>query len=358
MTNRERMDQLQTMHQLPQAEWVSLLQTWQREDAAYAADCARAITQRRFGKKIYVRGIIEFTNYCRNDCLYCGIRRSNTQVARYRLSREEILACCAEGYRYGYRTFVLQGGEDGHSTDDWLCSLVEAIAARYPDCAITLSVGERSRASYQRLYDAGARRYLLRHETADETHYASLHPQQMQLSNRLRCLQDLLEIGYQTGCGMMVGTPNQSPETLAKDMLLLQQLQPQMVGIGPFLPHHQTPLANCPPGSVSLTLFLLSLTRLLLPDVLLPATTALQTAEGHGWQQGVLAGCNVVMPNLTPQPVRENYLLYDGKAGIGLTARAGLEALKAQMQAIGYGIWPGRGDFVPGGALEREEERL
>lgn len=330
---------------LARTEWVRLLSNYDEEDARFAMDLARQQTVERFGKRVWFRGIIEFTNICACDCYYCGIRCSNRQVQRYRLTAEDILTCCAEGYGAGFRTFVLQGGEDGWFTDQRLSEIVRAIKEKYPDCAVTLSVGERSRESYQTLFEAGADRYLLRHETADEDHYRHLHPQTQTLQNRLRCLRDLKEIGYQTGCGMMVGAPGQSPQTLAADMLFLQELRPQMVGVGPFLPHKDTPFREEKPGDVELTLFLLALCRLLLPNCLLPATTALGTAREDGRIRGVLAGCNVIMPNLSPEPVRKKYMLYDNKAGTDLTAEAGIALLRSQMDSIGYAVVVGRGDY-------------
>lgn len=338
---------LQRAHRLAPEEWTFLLAHWQDcADAAMAL--ARQVAVARFGTKIFFRGIIEFTSYCRNDCLYCGLRRSNQAADRYRLTQEEILACCEAGYALDFRTFVLQGGEDGYWTDDRLVALVAAIRRRFPDCAITLSIGERSRASYQRLFDAGADRYLLRHETANEAHYAKIHPARQTLSNRTRCLRDLKDIGYQTGAGMMIGAPYQTAETLAQDMEFLADLRPEMVGMGPFLPHRDTPFRDFPHGSAELTLYLLSLVRLLLPDALLPATTALGTLDASGRQQGVLSGCNVVMPNLSPMAVRQKYLLYDNKAGIGDDGESSLRKLRAQMQEIGYEVAVGRGDYTDG----------
>ena len=302
----------------------------------------------RFGRRVFFRGIIEFTNYCKNDCYYCGIRCSNRCLSRYRLTEDEILSCCEEGYRLGYRTFVLQGGEDGWWTDEKIAALVRRIRAQYPDCAITLSIGEKSREAYQAFFDAGADRYLLRHETANEAHYAKLHPARQTLSNRIRCLRDLKDIGYQTGAGMMIGAPYQTAETLAQDMEFLADLRPEMVGMGPFLPHRDTPFRDFPHGSAELTLYLLSLVRLLLPDALLPATTALGTLDASGRQQGVLSGCNVVMPNLSPMAVRQKYLLYDNKAGIGDDGESSLRKLRAQMQEIGYEVAVGRGDYTDG----------
>ena len=331
--------------ELSREEWVRLFSEYDGEDIALAMELARQTAVERFGKRVWFRGIIEFTNICACDCFYCGIRCSNHAAQRYRLTAEDILECCKEGYEAGFRTFVLQGGEDGWFTDERLCGIVRAIKERYPDCAVTLSVGERSRQSYQALFDAGADRYLLRHETADEGHYAMLHPAKQTLANRMRCLRDLKQIGYQTGCGMMVGAPGQTPQTLAADMLFLQELKPQMVGIGPFLPHRDTPFRAEKAGDVELTLFLLALCRLMLPGCLLPATTALGTAQEDGRMRGILAGCNVIMPNLSPEAVRKKYMLYDNKAGTDLTAKEGIARLRGQMERIGYEIVPGRGDY-------------
>lgn len=345
MTDRALLEQLAADRHLTEEQWRQLFATYTPEDLDRAVKMARDIAVANFGKTIYFRGIVEFTNFCRNDCYYCGIRCGNHSVARYRLETEDILHCCQEGYDSGFRTFVLQGGEDDYFTDERMCAIVRAIKERWPDCAVTLSLGERSRESYQALFDAGADRYLLRHETADPAHYALLHPPRQTLENRLRCLRDLKDIGYQTGCGIMVGTPGQTPETLARDMLFMQELRPEMIGVGPFLPHKDTPFRGEKPGSVELTLFVLALCRIMLPRVLLPATTALGTAEGDGRQRGVLAGCNVVMPNLSPLAVRKKYMLYDNKVGTDLTAEQGVALLRRQMEEIGYEVVVGRGDF-------------
>lgn len=345
MTDRALLEQLAADRCLTEEQWRQLFATYTPEDLELAIQMARDIAVASFGKTIYFRGIVEFTNFCRNDCYYCGIRCGNHAVARYRLETEDILHCCQEGYDSGFRTFVLQGGEDDYFTDERMCAIVRAIKERWPDCAVTLSLGERSRGSYQALFDAGADRYLLRHETADPAHYALLHPPRQTLENRLRCLRDLKDIGYQTGCGIMVGTPGQTPETLARDMVFMQELKPEMIGVGPFLPHRDTPFRGEKPGSVELTLFVLALCRIMLPRVLLPATTALGTAEGDGRQRGVLAGCNVIMPNLSPLAVRKKYMLYDNKAGTDLTAEQGVALLRCQMEEIGYEVVVGRGDF-------------
>lgn len=344
MNNQERIDQLNKDKILSHSDWCELIASYSDTDRAYAQSIASDITKAHFGNRIFFRGIIEFSNICKNDCLYCGIRCSNKNVTRYRLTEDEILLCCQEGYRLGYRTFVLQGGENGYAASEQFLILIRRIKAEYPDCAITLSVGECSRQIYEKMFNAGADRYLLRHETYDKSHYESLHPAGMSFDNRIRCLYDLRELGFQTGCGMMVGTPNQTPDTLASDMEFMGGFQPAMVGIGPFLPHKDTPFANCPAGSQKLTLFLLSLTRILLPDALIPATTALGTATQDGRIQGVLAGCNVVMPNLSPQNVRKNYLLYNNKAGTEFSAEESLNLLKRQMVSIGREVVVGRGD--------------
>ena len=345
MNNRELIEKLEQTHSLHLDEWEQLLSTYTKEDYTYATDLAREIAVNVFGKKIYFRGIIEFSNFCKCDCYYCGIRRSNKCANRYRLDLADILECCKEGYENGFRTFVLQGGEDGWFSDERMCEIVETIKANYPDCAVTLSLGERSFASYQKLKEAGADRYLLRHETADEKHYGELHPKTQTLQNRLQCLKDLKTLGYQTGCGIMVGTPGQTPKVLAADMKFMEEFLPEMIGVGPFLPHKDTPFKNEKKGSVELTLFILALCRIMLPKVLLPATTALGTLEADGRKQGVLAGCNVIMPNLSPISVRKKYMLYDEKAGTDITAAEGIALLTRQMEEIGYEVVVGRGDF-------------
>lgn len=331
---------------LTAAEFVTLIENRNEDNARLLAEKAVALRQKHYGKDVYIRGLIEFTNYCKNDCLYCGIRRSNRCAQRYRLTREEILDCCREGYGLGYRTFVLQGGEDPWYTPERIEGLVRDIKDRYPDCALTLSVGEHPREVYQSWFDAGADRYLLRHETADDAHYRSLHPEKLTLQNRMRCLRDLKQIGYQVGCGFMVGSPGQTAEHLAKDLLFIRELEPQMVGIGPFIPHHDTPLKDEQPGSLELTLYLLSILRLMLPDVLLPATTALGTIHPRGRELGILAGANVCMPNLSPEAVRKKYMLYDNKISTGEEAAQSRDALAARMESIGYRVVVSRGDHA------------
>lgn len=318
------------------------------ELAEHLAKKAVEVRQRQYGNSVYVRGLIEFTNHCKNNCLYCGIRRGNPKAQRYRLTEEEILSCCDAGYEMGFRTFVLQGGEDGYFTPERVESLVRAIKVRHPDCAVTLSVGEYPREVYRRWREAGADRYLLRHETADKHHYEQLHPPEMSWENRMRCLRDLKELGYQVGCGMMVGSPFQTPETLAEDLWFIQSFQPQMVGIGPFIPAHDTPFADQTAGTLELTLYLLSIIRLILPQVLLPATTALGTIHPQGRELGILAGANVCMPNLSPATVREKYSLYDHKICTGDEGAEGKDGLAARMAAIGYRVVVDRGDYAGG----------
>ena len=306
---------------------------------------AREVADGIYENKVYIRGLIEFTNYCKNDCLYCGIRRSNAKANRYRLTKEEILDCCKVGYELGFRTFVLQGGEDPYFTDDRICEIVSAIRTAYPDCAITLSIGEKEKESYERYYKAGANRYLLRHETADEAHYQYLHPKELSLAHRKQCLLDLKEIGYQVGCGFMVGSPHQTNDTLYEDLMFIKELQPHMVGIGPFIPQQDTPFAKETAGTMEETLRLLSIIRLIYPHVLLPATTALGTIHPLGREKGIQAGANVVMPNLSPVEVRDKYKLYDNKICTGDEAAECRFCMQRRMESIGYEVVTDRGDF-------------
>ena len=305
------------------------------EELFFAADKVR---REHYGTDVYVRGLIEFTNYCKNDCYYCGIRHGNKKAVRYRLSREDIMECCREGYALGFRTFVLQGGEDPYYTDDIMCKIISSIRKEYPDCAITLSVGEKSRETYEKYFAAGANRYLLRHETADKEHYAMLHPNSMSLENRKRCLFDLKEIGFQVGSGFMVGSPYQTAENLLADLRFLQELMPDMIGIGPYLTHEQTPFADKENGSMELTLRLIAVLRLMFPYALLPSTTALGTIHPKGRELGLKAGANVVMPNLSPVNVRKLYELYENKICTGEEAAQCRGCLEQRVENAGYKI--------------------
>ena len=340
----ELIDKLALEHSLTVDEYKTLIELRTPETSEYLKQKAVEARQKVYGNKVFIRGLIEISNICKNDCYYCGIRKSNKKCQRYRLTLSDIMECCKEGYENGFRTFVLQGGEDGWFTDEKMCEIIDEIKKMYPDCAVTLSLGERSFQSYKRLKEAGADRYLLRHETIDEVHYKELHPEGQKLENRIQCLRDLKELGYQTGCGIMVGTPGQTSMVLAKDMKFMEDFQPEMIGIGPFIPHKDTPFAGEKKGNVELTLFLLALCRIMLPTVLLPATTALGTVEADGRKQGVLAGCNVIMPNLSPMSVRKKYMLYDKKAGTDISAAEGITLLGMQMEEIGYHVVVGRGD--------------
>lgn len=342
---RQLIDKLQQTESLTKSEWISLITHRDEETAAYLFERARQVRHRYYENKIFTRGLIEFTNYCRNDCYYCGIRKSNCNAERYRLTKEDILSCTEQGYQLGFRTFVLQGGEDAYYTDDVIADMVASIKSQHPDCAVTLSIGEREYESYRLFYEAGADRYLLRHETANEEHYRKLHPGELSLAHRKQCLYQLKEIGYQVGCGFMVGSPYQTVENLAEDMLFMKELAPHMVGIGPFVPHHQTPFADKAQGTVELTLFMLGLLRLMLPKVLLPATTALGTIDATGREKGILAGANVVMPNLSPTTVRKKYALYDHKICTGDEAAECRQCLEKRMQSIGYHLVVDRGDY-------------
>ena len=325
-------------------EYVSLIDGRDEETARYLFSLARKRREEYYGSKVFIRGLIEFTNYCKNDCYYCGIRKSNRNASRYRLSDEDIISCCEEGYSLGFRTFVLQGGEDPYFTDERMCRIVSEIKKSYGDCAVTLSIGERSRESYQKLFDAGADRFLLRHETADFCHYSMLHPENLSAENRQLCLKNLKDIGYQVGTGFMVGSPFQTTENLADDMLFLSSLKPSMVGIGPFIPHKDTPFADKHSGTLELTLFMLGLIRLALPYALIPSTTALGTISPIGRELGLKAGANVVMPNLSPPSVRKKYMLYDNKICTGEESAQCLECLKKRVSSAGCQIVVDRGD--------------
>ena len=337
-------DKLETEHSLPVGEYQALIEGFDDSLSQYAAEKARQMYHKHYGKEIYIRGLIEISNYCKNDCYYCGIRRSNRNCQRYRLTKDDILSCCDEGYALGFRTFVLQGGEDGYYTDGLMCQIIGEIKSKYPDCAVTLSLGERPYESYKFLRYAGADRYLLRHETADESHYKKLHPDDLSFENRIQCLRNLKELGYQVGCGFMVGSPFQTSECLAKDLKLIEELSPHMCGIGPFISHKDTPFKDEKNGSVELTLFLLSLIRLIKPTILLPATTALGTLSNDGRERGILSGANVVMPNLSPISVREKYMLYEGKISTGQESAQCVSDLRQRMKAIGYDVVTDRGD--------------
>ena len=344
-TKKQLVDELKKKQILPEEELKELLSGWNAEDEEYLYAQAREVRELVYGKDVYLRGLIEFSNYCRNDCYYCGIRRSNAHAERYRLTKEQILDCCRQGYDLGFRTFVLQGGEDGYFTDDKICSIVSEIKQRYPDCAVTLSIGEKSYESYQAFFDAGADRYLLRHETANCEHYRMLHPQSLSIENRKQCLWNLKEIGYHVGCGMMVGSPGQKPEYLVEDLLFMHDLQPHMIGIGPFIAHKDTPFADQKSGTLEDTLHLLGILRLMFPYALIPATTALGTIHPMGREKGILAGANVVMPNLSPVQVRGKYLLYDGKICTGDEAAECRMCMQRRIEKVGYQVKVSRGDW-------------
>lgn len=337
-------EQLTGEHSLPLDGYAYLLEHADAQAADELARHAAALRQKVYGTAVFARGLIEVSSYCRNDCLYCGLRASNRSCARYRLSDEQILDCVEQGYHLGFRTFVMQGGEDPRFDDARVCALVRSIKDRHPDCAVTLSLGERSHASYQALRDAGADRYLLRHETATSEHYAQLHPAGMALQTRMQCLRWLKDLGFATGAGFMVGSPGQTTAHLAADLKFIEGFQPEMCGIGPFIPHHATPFAHEPAGTLAQTLLLLSIVRLIAPNVLLPATTALGSIHPQGREQGILAGANVVMPNLSPGDVRAKYELYDGKVSSGLEAAESWRDLDERMKSIGYHLAVDRGD--------------
>ena len=327
-------------------EYEKLITNPTEECKDYITSKAIRIRKDVYGDSVFIRGLIEISNICKNNCYYCGIRGGNVNCERYRITPKEILDCCRSGYAAGFRTFVLQGGEDVYFTDEILCELIKSIKSLYPDCALTLSLGERSAESYKRLRNAGADRYLLRHEAADEDLYSRLHPQNMRLESRMECLKVLKNLGFQTGCGFMVGAPYQTPAHIAKDLKFIEEFKPQMCGIGPFIPHKDTIFKSEKAGDADFTCYLLSIIRIICPSVLLPSTTALDTVDPKGCEKGILAGANVVMPNLSPQGVRGKYNLYNNKKSNGVQGAEDLKILKERMSKIGYNVLCDRGDVI------------
>lgn len=343
---KELIDKLEREKNLSKEEFITLLKISDEEDIKYLTEKAKNIRDNIYGKKVFIRGLIEISNYCKNDCYYCGIRRSNKKAQRYRLTKNQILDCCDYGYSLGFRTFVMQGGEDPYFNDDTMVDIISAIKKNHPDCAVTLSLGERSTESYERLKKSGADRYLLRHETFNNEHYNKLHPNELNPENRKRCLRDLKNLGFQTGTGIMVGSPYQNVENIAEDLIFIKNLDPEMIGIGPFISHRDTPFKDFANGTMESTLILISILRLLCPYALIPATTALGTINPKGREKGILAGANVIMPNLSPKEDRKKYMLYNNKLSDGEESGEGLDKLKKSMLSIGYEIVEDRGDYI------------
>ena len=337
-------DTLRERHELVPYQYKALLMMRDPNDVEYLMSQARKVSQDQFGTGIYLRGLIELSNVCRNDCLYCGIRCSNRDVTRYTLTREQVVASCEQGYQLGFRTFVLQGGEWSEERSQWIADIIAAIRQGWPDCAITLSLGEHPRETYALWREAGADRYLLRHETHNERLYSLLHPQGMTLQHRLQCLDWLKELGYQVGAGIMVGSPFQTLNSIVEDIQYLISFKPHMIGIGPFIPQHDTPFARFPAGNVDLTARLYAILRLALPTALIPTTTAMATLTPDGRLKGIFAGANVVMPNLSPEDLRAYYALYDNKAALGAESAQGIKKLADELATIGYHIDWSRGD--------------
>ncbi len=333
---KKLIDRLNSEGRLSKGEFDVLLREMSGEDAFYLRMLARKKSVEVFGKEVKMRGLIEISNICRRNCLYCGIRKGNSNVERYRLSKEEIVECCAEGSELGFKTFVMQGGEDPMHSREWIADVVATVKGMYPDIVVTLSLGERSKEDYQAWRDAGAERYLLRHETIDAEHYARLHPSEMRIGSRVQCLRDLKEVGFETGTGIMVGSPYQTIDNVVDDVMFIQDFEPEMIGIGPFLHHKDTPFRGMPNGDVELTLNLLAIFRLMHPQANIPSTTSLGTISTDGRERGILAGANVVMPNLSPQKDRRKYSLYDNKICTNEEAAEGLDLLRERMEGIGY----------------------
>lgn len=331
-------EKLSTLRCLEIKEFEQLISACVKCDDSFnqLRDKATQVAREQFGCGVYMRGLVEISSYCKNNCYYCGLRRDNRNASRYRLSDGEILSTCIEGYEVGLRTFVLQGGEDAAFTDSRLANLIAQIRHNCPDAVVTLSLGERSKESYQRLFDAGASRYLLRHEAASQSLYEQIHPSDMSYDNRINCIKSLAEIGYQTGMGMMVGVPGQTIEHLINDILLMSELRPKMIGIGTFISHPHTPLGIHTSGDLRLTYIIIAIARLMHPQAYIPATTALQTLSATGYIDGILSGANVVMPNITPLTVRPKYEIYKGKHHTTTPIAETIQSLAQQLSAIGY----------------------
>lgn len=339
-------NKLYELNDLTENEILYLLLNMDTDSQQYLFKLADISRKKFYEDKVYVRGLIEFSSFCKNTCKYCGLRRQNKTAQRIRMTKEDIISCCNAGYSLGIRTFVLQSGEDSFFNNNKLADIVTEIKRCFPSAAITLSIGERDKESYKRLFEAGADRFLLRHETADKSLYNDLH-QGMSFENRLRCLRDLKNIGYQSGSGFIVGVPGQTDQTIAKDLILLKELYPSMIGIGPFIPHPLTPLSNYPTGSVKKTLWCMAIARLLVPDALIPVTTALAVLQpSDGWDIGLKAGANVIMPNLTPPKLKESYEIYKGKSILQDSAKKDLERINKHIKKSGYKTDIGRGDHV------------
>ncbi len=341
---KKLIDFLSENHFLTEEEYLFLIKNRNEETAEYLRQKADKARKSVYSNKIFVRGLIEISNICKNDCYYCGIRSSNKNCDRYKLSEADILSCCENGYKLGFRTFVLQGGE-GVFSIDFVCDFVRKIKEKYPDCAVTLSLGEYQKADFLKMKNAGADRYLLRHETICKEHYEKLHPEKMSYENRLRCLKDLKDLGFQVGSGFLVGSPYQTDEIIAKEFKFIEEFSPQMCGIGPFIPQKDTPFKDEKSGTAEETAYYLSIIRLIKPNILLPATTALGTIKKGGRELGILSGANVLMPNLSPEKERSKYALYDNKLATGVESAEQIEKLKIQMQNIGYEIISDRGDI-------------
>lgn len=337
-------EKLENEHRLNLDEYEYLIENRNKKVQLLLAEKARKVRENVYGKDVFIRGLIEIGNVCKNNCFYCGIRRGNKDCDRYSLSEDEIISCCDEGYLLGFRTFVMQGGENAYFGDEFMCNIIRKVKSKYPDCAITLSIGERSYDSYKKMFDAGADRYLLRHETADKDHYEKLHPTEMSFDNRMECLSNLKKIGYQTGCGFMVGSPYQTNRNIAKDLKFIEKFNPEMCGVGPFIPHKATMFKDFNAGDGELTCYILSVIRLMKPEILLPSTTALGTILPNGHEMGLLSGANVIMPNLSPVSVRKKYELYDNKKSMGDEAAQAVATLKEKVKSIGFQIVTNRGD--------------
>jgi biotin synthase len=314
------------------------------DDAAELFAMADDIRKRYFKDEVHIRGIIEFSNYCMKNCFYCGLRRDNKTIERYRISEDEIIDTALKAGELGYKTILLQSGEDGGYTIEGLCAIIKRIRSNL-DCAITLSLGEKSFDEYRSLRDAGADRYLLRFETSDRGLFNKLKPDSS-YENRLDCIKNLKKLGFQVGSGFMVGLPGQTYEILADDILLLRELDLDMIGIGPFLSHHNTPLGNSASGTLDLTLRALAIIRILMPDVHIPATTAMGTVEKGGREKALQCGANVIMPNVTPIKYRKYYEIYPNKICIDDAPSDCRACIEGMLKSLGRAAATNKGDSI------------
>lgn len=335
---KKLIEKASTLHRLEREELIALLEDENCNQNLFEA--ADSVRKNFVGDEIHLRGLIEFSNICKNNCCYCGLRRDNRKISRYRLENAEILELAAHGAAMGLKTIVLQSGEDAYYGCERLCEIIRGI--KRLNVALTLSIGEKSLEDYQAYHAAGADRFLLRIETTDRTLYER-HDPEMSWEARRQCLTDLRRAGLEVGSGCLVGLPGQTVASLADDILFFKEIEADMIGIGPFIPHPDTPLGDASGGRLETALKVMALTRLLLPDINIPATTAMETLAQDGQIRALKAGANVIMPNITLTDYRRYYELYPGKSATGYTPDESLKKVVAKIESIGRKVALGFG---------------